>query len=251
MWRIVLGHIFKLLIAVAPFAIVPWWMRHRDWWPALAAVVHDDKATAEKLIVSGLTVADLLVLSLYEFFAHVRPRMDGRAFGRSYTQRLFDEFSAKCREAGLTLGRDVRVNVMILRWWLVFRWFANKGFVGGHRDDSLVLLRFQGICGHAFRHEKLVAVDFRTAARPSRWKPWHNFWLWPWQCTNTGHLTAIVSIPIFREAKDGAMTRHRAVGVVNIDAVSDAGADWILKEKEALKNFFGPSGMVIAHLATG
>ena len=58
----------------------------------------------------------------------------------------------------------------------------------------------------------------------------------------------IIRSPIFRTTKTDAMTRHKVVGVINVDAVSERGAEWVFRNQKILEAFFGNHGTTLVWL---
>jgi hypothetical protein len=256
-YRIVAKFVLKLAMVVSPLALIPFVSNHcRD--SALLRLLLGDKPEAgsvEKLVGIFLGGISITVMTVYESFAHLWPRVQAKTFAFNYVGNLFDKFAKSIDSNGVRMGGDIRVNVLFVklcRFLLLrrFTWFANRGFIGGQKDNDLWMLTWQGLCGKAFRSENTLATDLRHTRLSDRWWPCPgNLWLFPWQREKTRHLKAILSIPIFRTTKSDAMTRHKAVGVINIDAVSDRGAEWLLKNAKVLEAFFGDRGTTLVWLS--
>ena len=214
-----------------------------------------EKATIEKLVAAFFASLTIAGMTVYESIAHLWPRAQAKKFAFNYVGNILDQFSKSIDEQGLRMGDDLRVNVLFAKrcWFLILRrftWFANRGFSAGQQDNGLWLLARQGLCGKAFRAEQTLASDLREAKPSHKWWPsQENLWLFRWQREKTRHLKAILSIPIFRMTKSDAMTRHKVVGVINVDAVSDRGAEWLLKNKKILEAFFGDRGTTLVWLS--
>ena len=257
MFWIVIKHILKLVLAVAPLALIPWVSKHCKGSVLLELVLDDPPkpGSIERLVGVSLASISVAGMTLYESFAHLWPRVQAKKFAYNYVGNILDDFSKNLSE-GIRMGDDIRINVLFARrcWWFPFlkrfSWFANRGFLGGHRDNNLWLLTVQGLCGKAFREEKTLATDMRTAKLDRNWKPsQENLWLFLWQRQKAQHLKAILSIPMFRTTKSDAMTHHKVVGVINVDAVSDKGAEWVLKNRENLEAFWGDRGTTLVWLS--
>jgi len=253
MFKSLLSFALKLLIAIAPFTIVPWLLKESAFYPWLAGVLGKDRDSAKAVTIGVLSAADLVVLTAYEIFSRIIPQRDARQLGQLYIKAMLDAFEAEATTIGLVLGEDIRINVMfakrlpVLLFVRRFVWYANRGFGGGHRDNRLSLFTWQGLCGKAFRARSTLGVDLRRAIAAKQWYPSaENFWLFPWQLRNTGHLRAIISIPIFWEIDKGQLKWHKTVGVINLDAISDAGADGLLSNKTRLDTFFKHYGKILA-----
>src|SRR4051794_20123680 len=107
-FRIALGYLLKLAIAVAPFTIVPWWLKHQQLSPLLASFLGSTTEKAEKGTIAAFTVLDLTLLFLYEFKTHLVPRRDAQDFSERYIRTVLDQLEVSVREAKLAMRRDIR-----------------------------------------------------------------------------------------------------------------------------------------------
>lgn len=217
-----------------------------------------------------VTAFGLLLVFGSEIFEYYLPKRDFRDF-----RNLYLENEAKTwRE---TLRADIRINILHVyrpgRYlWLipVFRWTWNDGFrpPNGHFDVNLYFTTLQGVCGRAYRSEKAVFVDFREEVRPPRarsyqkwppfrwqwfqlrnWPPFNPFHLWPWQLTKCGALKGVLSVPILKEIKRGGLSADwRAVGVLNLDSMTDEGTEFLKKYRNQLSEYFVDYGKILASL---
>jgi hypothetical protein len=234
-----IAYVLKLLIAITPFFVVPLVIKEEADHPFLASILGADKTNIKDRAIAFFTVLDLTLLAVYEMAAHFLPQRQAKKVADAFVGTLFDDFGKVISGQGMKLGPDIRINVMFVRrsaFTLFFRrfvWFANRGFDGGHRDNGLFLFVGQGICGRAFLERQTLSVDLRTIdkSKVPVWPCRENFWLLPWQRKCTAHLTAILTIPIFAELHEGPMTSYKRVGVINIDAVSEIGAERLLSNK--------------------
>ena len=254
---IVVKFVLKLGTVVAPFLVVPLIATHchdTSWIRELFGT-GEDKAKVEKMVSASFSTFNLVCIAIYESYAHLWPRVQSKRFASSYVNNVIDAFAKSIEPHGLRLGYDLRVNVLFAkRCWILlltrFAWFANRGFLGGHHDDEMWMLTLQGLCGRAFRRKETLAVDLRNVSPSTKWWPSaENLWLFRWQRKKTRHLKAILSIPLFRRTETEAMTHHKVVGVVNVDAVSDKGAEWLLKNAKTLEFFFGDKGTTLVWLS--
>jgi len=255
LFKTIIPFVLKLLIAITPFILVPYILKKGTNHPDLARFFGTTEDRAQKVTLGILAVLDLAVLAVYETWTHFLPQRQARRIADVYVEGLFKQLEGQLEAIGMKIGKDIRANIMFVRrsaFTLFFRkfvWFANRGFEGSHRDNKLGLFVGQGLCGQAFRKRQTLSVDLRSSPAPGWWPSAANFWLLPGQRKKTNHLTAILTIPIFAQYKDGLMTTHEAVGVINIDAVSTQGADGLLSNKIRLDEFFKESGTILALFA--
>lgn len=253
MFWIIFKYALKLIVVVAPLACVPYVAKHCHDSAVLAFILgpSPERSTIERFVAAIFASVSIMVMTVYESIMHLWPRTQVRNFAEAYVKNALDDFEEEIAESGLRMATDLRVNVLFARWHR-FVWFANRGFTGCHHDNNLWILRWFGLSGNALKEKNTIAVDLRGRT-PSggRWPRRENLWLFSWQARKTRHLKAVVSIPIFKETKKGAMTHHKAVGVINVDAVSDAGAEWILSNGPALEAFFGDRGTALVWLSVG
>jgi hypothetical protein len=160
-------------------------------------------------------------------------------------------------------GQDLRLNVMYLRraWWTLFvlRAFEMRGRKGFehpdgivHPDEDLVLLAWQGLAGLAVKEKAPQYASggppqpgVRHLAAQPTWMIWQTLWLLPWQVRKTQRLKAILSVPMALENKRGT---RKIVGVINLDAISDAGAAYIDQHRLVLTRALASLGRHLARL---
>jgi hypothetical protein len=202
-----------------------------------------------RLIVSTIALVGVFTAEIFDLYLPDRQRRQFRA----------EYFAEKQGEWQKKLGQDVRINIMFAhRLWFfpflrVFRWgwrSDNYSPPEGHFDANILLTEWQGVCGLAFRARDAKFIDFRNSPTPvlrwwQRWPPWNRFHLWPSQLRKTAKLRYVVSIPIMKEKANGSWT---AVGVINLDSISDSGADVLDKNRNKLIEYFVKSGKILAFL---
>lgn len=159
-----------------------------------------------------------------------------------------------------SLGDGVRFNVMHARrrWFLpflrTFVWTWNDGFdPPEHRDAGLCLTEFQGVCGLALRSGEgkfveLPRIDYSALSMRDKWSLCKEFWLLPWQLKKTQNIRAILSVPLFVERKTREARWWKAIGVINIDAVSDEAANRMKPRVIELTQYFIEEGKIVALL---
>ena len=194
--------------------------------------------------------------------------MTGVALGLSILSEVFDVYIPKRRLEGfralyldeqrskwvVQLGQQVRVNVMFVHRpvYVLFvarrlRWVWHDGYrPPNHEGVNLCFWSWQGLCGRALRREKAQFVDLR--ATPLRVGVlFDNFKMGPFKRRRTASLKAVLSVPIF-ESRGGDAPGWRCIGVFNLDAVEEAGADLLAKNWHDLAQYFTDLGMVVAKL---
>jgi len=136
----------------------------------------------------------------------------------------------------------------------VFNWTWNDGFDPPHHHDSgLILTEFQGVCGLALRAQQvkfveLTAIDMSTIRIREKLQLCRKFWLLPWQLRKTANIRAILSVPMYVEKKSAESKHFVAVGVINVDAVTDEAAAMLKAKAQELSEYFTDEGKVIALL---
>jgi hypothetical protein len=73
------------------------------------------------------------------------------------------------------------------------------------------------------------------------------FRLWPWQLKKTEDVKYILSIPLFKASK-GESKSFKCTGVINLDTLSDEGAEFLERNEGKIVNYFLDRGKVIACL---
>jgi hypothetical protein len=149
-----------------------------------------------------------------------------------------------------TLGTSgFRMNVMFIRYWFVFTWAWSCNFDATHnhhRDAGLLLTRFQGVCGKAYRAQKAEIVSFDGSA--TAWTLFRTYRLFPWQQQKTRHVKAILSVPIFRQSESPSRPA-KCVGILNIDAVTDEAAKLLRDNEVSLAEYFTVECLPLGHLS--
>lgn len=217
MFRILLGYLMKMGVVAAP-VLLPFFVR-------FGADSLDEKKAGALISCALLTV-----VFGFDIVDHALPRLHAEKFRAAYLREVVNKHFEGSAE-------HLRFNLMLARrrWfvlWLfrVFHWSASIGFDRGrHHDARLCLAEWQGVCGQALRAERPVFTDFRGLPKTEpHWRPWKNpSWLFRWQAIRTRDVLVICSIPLLVERGTPGNPIFRAVGVLNIDAVSGEGADWL------------------------
>jgi hypothetical protein len=200
--------------------------------------------------VSAVALALVFAVEITDVYL---PRARMLEFRKAY----LDAERATWREV---LSPDIRLNIMHARrspvflFYRVFDWTWNDGFdPPRHQDANLFLTEFQGVCGLTLRSERAFLADLRAAGQMSfaeRWFLRNRFRLFKWQLDKTRNTKAVLSVPMFVERKAGSAEakKWRAVGVINLDTDTDAGAALLQDRQDDLVTYFGRVGKVVAKL---
>jgi hypothetical protein len=216
----------------------------------------DDQLAAIVALFGLVLVFGFDVYNLY------LPKQNTRRFGQAFFDRVVEDFK---RNNAPAFGTDLRLNAMFLRkprWLgrfnpLPLRWIANAGFdpaFGAARDGHIWIWGFQGVCGRTLRKRLPQFSDFRTVRPSDSWTslfiPWRdNYRLFRWQIRRTDHVKAILSVPISVPDDNGSNPKIRIIGVFNLDAVSDQGANWIANTQQQTTKYLSDNGQFLALLA--
>ncbi len=226
--------------------IDPLWILLGQGTTDVAAAELHARATCEMAAILTLAGADAVRLA--------GTHAEKKRFAREFIKRLEKEITD---QPGMPdVGRDVRLNVMFLPrripWLRRMKWYANLGFAtnaGPHGDAHLFLFSWQGLCGAAVRERRPLITDLRTQAPSFSWKFWNNpFRMFAWQLRRTGNVKVILSVPIYRQKGSEQNPSFQIVGVINFDAVSEAGADWIIANEPQMTAWLGGHGTILAAL---
>lgn len=192
----------------------------------------------------------LCVVFAFEARSAAKDRSARDNFREEYVDDLVQPFQAQ-------LGRDLRFNVMYASRWpfllvKVFHWKGSRGFRAGvHQDARLWFTVHQGVCGLAYRNQSCEWVDLRTAPpfEPQLW-PWKNpFGLSRGQFEKTRHVKAVLSVPMIKTLGPRTNPKYTRAGVINLDAVSDAGADYLAANHLEIENELLRAGAILGSLA--
>jgi hypothetical protein len=239
--RLFLRYGLQTLVILAPFFAPASWAA---WAAKPLRLSGDPKAAADivKGVASLLALVGVFTIDAVDLYI---PRQQAREFGKEYAKRVADQLKASGAPA---MGEHIRLNVMVVRF-LWFEWRSKFGFKGNHRDTHMLLLRWQGLCGQSLRNRDHRFIDFRTSPLPppTLWCFAHPFFLTPGQVRRTRHVMAILSVPMFRTLGPSDNPTFKAVGVLNLDAVSTEGADWLSAKKDEMAKFLSDHGTMLAY----
>jgi hypothetical protein len=193
------------------------------------ALFSTDNAAKERVLLAAITV-----LILVEYVGVYRPMKHFSEIIREQFDCYFEPFVNDASFDGTKA--EIRVNIMLVQWTLRGRYFVQcyQQGMAGYPDANLRFSIKRGLCGYAFRknsHEVLYR-DLRTdtpdmAQRKFRWSQE--------QSDITEHVKAVAAVPLYRERKTlRGHIRHKYFGVLNVDAVNDAGVE-LLADAETQK----------------
>jgi hypothetical protein len=256
MGKVFAQFLLKALGVIGPF-VLPWVLKF-----SLTSGGDDHR---EKIVRAGLSLLGLTLGFGFDMYEYIAPKKRALDFGSKYAKRvIFAELKDKLTKDQLAIGADIRISVFFARraWWTLFilhyfAWFVHDGFQeehGHHLDRKVVLMTFQGLAGKAYREEKpqfmnLSGVNVLAGRWRDLWLFGNQFRLTYWQLRKTSDVKAILSVPIFYEKKPPPDYEGELVGVINVDAVSTAGADWLEKNWGDVARFVHEHGAIIAPLA--
>jgi hypothetical protein len=134
---------------------------------------------------------------------------------------------------------------------------ANAGFdpaFGANADAHFWIWGFQGVCGRALKKGYPQFSDLRGGSSPDPW--WRtpfpsrrNFRLFRWQLQKTAHVKAILSVPISIPNDSSVNPKSHIVGIVNLDAVSEDGANWLKNELQQTTEYLCDHGQFLTYLS--
>lgn len=241
---------FKLLLRYGTQGLLvaaPWLVAHGGF----ARFKQDD----QKVVLSLIALFLIFCWDAVELYI---PRQRLRQLGKEYADKLAKKFEDPRYPQ---LGTDLRLNVMYLRGlgplaW--FRWVANYGFVNRshtYPDAHMLLMRWQGVAGRAVGAGAPIWVDLRGQGKArltfsERYLFKSPFRLWHTQFAATEQVLAVLSVPLILEAGSRPNPRARIVGVINLDAVSERGAEWLSdpEVRSEMLRFLADHGSFLAFL---
>jgi hypothetical protein len=238
----------KTLTALA-VAASPWIAEHLGW-----------AGLSDETRKGAFSLFGVLLLAVWDFVDFYIPREHLRRFGKDYCDKLAK--TLRERPAPFPkMGEDLRLNVLYVRgFWLCswFKWVANYGYTDSATiapDLHLWMAKWQGVAGVAVASCKPQWATLWTDTPPSfgfaqRWAFRNKFKLWGPQLDRTVEVRAVLSVPLVRRLGGSHNPRGKVVGVMNLDAITEAGAAWLAdpqKRSELLK-FLADHGGLLAFL---
>lgn len=156
---------------------------------------------------------------------------------------------------------SLRLNVLYVRgFWFCswFKWVANYGYTDSAAiapDLHMLLASWQGVAGVAVASRKPQWATLWADKPPSftfaqRWAFGNRFRLWGSQLDRTADVRAVLSIPLVRRLGGSHNPRGKVVGVMNLDAITEAGANWLAdpSKRDQLLKFLADHGGLLAFL---
>jgi hypothetical protein len=240
MLRLILRALVMTGLGLAPFA-----------WVILS--FKDEKTHPVVPIIITITAVTLgLLIDVFDLYV---PHVSAARFKDEYVGTHLELWRKQ-------VGEGVRINVLYVRrrWYLLFTrcfaWSVHNGFDpthGRHHDLNMLLHVSQGVCGAAFRQSEIKFADLRN--EPSvpakglfRQGPYK---LWPRQTRKIRrvNLKAVLSIPMWKKiGRDVNNLTYKPVGVINLDATTDAAATLLSDNRQALGIYFADEGKLLALL---
>jgi len=194
----------------------------------------------------------LLIYVVVDYFGTLRPLKNLEDKQKELLDLFFARFvgSAEIEHQKAT----IRVNVMLVKWCIgwwppirrEFLQFYQKG-MEGHPDCNAHFRIKAGFCGQAFnsRYARAHYVDLRLQSTEDK----KQYRLTPALQQQTSIVKAIVCVPLYRKMKTmRGNASYKWVGVLNIDATDDAGAD-LLREPKIQEQIEGFASFVQAIVA--
>jgi len=241
--------LFLKTITAITVAASPWIAAHLGWG-----------ALSEESRKITFSVFGVLVLALWDFVDFYIPREHLRRFGKDYCDKLAK--TLRDRPAPFPrMGQDIRFNVLYVRgvWWCSwFKWVANYGYTDSANiapDLHMWLATWQGVAGVAVASRKPQWATLWADKPPSftfaqRWTLRNKFKLLGPQLDRTAEVRAVLSIPLVRRLGGSHNPRGKVVGVMNLDAITEAGAAWLAEphKRDELLKFLADHGGLLAFL---
>ncbi len=205
-----------------------------------------------RVILTMLGIGLLIVSGYVDAY---RPSRTLEGFRHDYLEELN---KSQFRKSGV-VSKAIRINVMYLYWRLhrpfnrTFEMVWRNGFEAHHRDRHVKMFIWQGVCGTAARGKESVFIDFRREPMDdgtfaSRWLLRNKYRLFPWHIKKTCAIKALLSIPMIEMRGKKGAERAVCVGVINLDACTDAGANELAKRSKHYSEYFLQHGSLIAKM---
>jgi hypothetical protein len=241
--------LFLKTITAMTVAASPWIAAHLGW----GTLTEEARKVAFSLF-------GVLILAVWDFVDFYIPREHLRRFGKDYCDKLAK--TLRDRPAPFPkLGEEIRLNVLCVRgFWFMswFKWVANYGYTDNSTvapDLHMFLAKWQGVAGVAVASGKPQWATLWTDTPPTfdfaqRWVFRNKFKLWGSQLDRTAEVRAVLSIPLVRRLGGTHNPRGKVVGVMNLDAISEAGVAWLAdpQKRHELLKFLADHGGLLAFL---
>src|ERR1043166_686592 len=184
--------------------------------------------SSNAVVKYSVSFGAIVFLILVEYLGVYRPSQRFEDVVRKQFDFYFEPFVTEAKFIDGTKA-DIRVNLMLVRWWFFRRHFFQYYQQGmkGFADSNLHFPIACGLCDKA-RKDGSDTVTYRdlrpdTAAIAAKEFNWSKK-----QFRDTKHVCAVATVPLFRESRAfGGPIRHYCFGVLNVDATNDAGAEFL------------------------
>lgn len=200
-----------------------------------------------RIILSGSAILLLIATDAFDIFI---PRRVLRNARDSYLAVESPEWQAELAPA------EIRISIWYARrlwywpFWKVFILAWSSGYLPPHDADlALTLAAWQGISGQAYRSRERVSLgspNVSSFTASEKWLLMNRFRMTVWQLRKTDHIKGLLSVPMLLDR--GRTKPQKAVGVINLDSLTDAGAGRLERNKLDLAKFFVKQGKILAIL---
>jgi hypothetical protein len=218
---------------------------HVFWW-----TLFGEKTVVEfrvRFYVSVIALVAIIVMDILDVYLPARKVKDIR---KNYMNLKADLFKEKIK------SKDLRISIWYLRrpwywpFWKTFKLDWKTGFAApSDKDLKVRLATWQGVSGLAFRLREPKTlpsvISINSLSWPEKWLLMNEHRMAHWQLKKVEAVTGLISIPMLmvRENKP-----DKAVGVINVDSVTDAGAKHISENFKDLAAFYLDQGKALALL---
>jgi hypothetical protein len=259
MTRILVRQISQLLLLIGPIITLNWsildWLGYAGTDEVRLNFLLFDlvgpKQVVEFKIRGAVIIVGWFSIFLHDMFEYYVPERDFKKFRSLYLDNIRLEWRK-------TIPTEIRISIFHARrrWFFpicrILCWTWNDGFEPSDSDANMRLMSWQGVAGQVLKKRKPLLVDFRETRNKNlkvyeRWLPFNQFRLWPWQLTKTKEITCILSIPVFISSGEPSPRWH-VVGVINLDTLTEPGAEFLVRNHQTLSNDLADYGKIIAYL---
>ncbi len=210
------------------------------------------KDPAELILRVILSVSALMSIAATDIWDIYVPRRKLRDFRKDFLDHQIKVWRKQ-------LGNDIRVSVLYARrrWyfplWRVFEWAWSNGYdpPSNHKDVNLKLTCCQGVSGEAFKAQGAKSAYYAEDPKLSFAKRWllrNKYHMTYFQLKRMKGLRGIISVALLRRYGPKASPEYESVGVINLDTRTQAGADLLKNNEDALVTYFAETGLLLAML---
>src|SRR5260221_1049301 len=198
--------------------------------PLTVAIIYSVLAPQDtyKILAYG---AEVCMLGISEYLGIYRPLQNFEDTKRKQLD-VFFQFFVETAQIG-DFKASIRVNVMLAQWnWVGRHFFQYYQYqMDGYPDANLHFCTKKGLCGEVFhkRKSEVIYADLRQLTRADAKRIYH---FTDDEINASEHVKAVVCVPLFRKRRTLRGTNHdKYYGVLNIDALDDAGVELLKKEE--------------------